>query len=58
MTLWNLMLKLLSKWACPHKWELVIKTPVEKAEEGIVYARFTKYTFCCKNCGKFKGVIP
>ena len=47
------IINLINKWGCMHQWKLEIERNVVDGEGTLL---FTKYTYTCTKCGKFKKV--
>jgi hypothetical protein len=54
--MWNLIIKIFEKWACKHKWKLIIQTDVEVRYDYGEKGRYTVNTYCCNECGKFRKI--
>lgn len=45
--MWQALIKLVEKWACMHKWEVIRTT---------LYAHCNKHLLKCMECGKIKKI--
>lgn len=51
VSMWQVLIKLVEKWACRHEWEHWQEVNVTSD-----LGRYQIHHFVCKKCGKFKRV--
>lgn len=53
--MWEILIKLVEKWACRHSWEEYNITEVFKSDNGKRPYRIIQ-TLICSKCGKIKKI--